>query len=132
MIIRISKLHDLNKTTYLSSALKYELYKQLISRLGNGRYDYMETYIKKELDVNLGLSKILKLSISNLKTLQDDEYFMWYLPDYITIPSTNYKLSDIINLIDKGNMYIKGTCIVRNSIEYVEANLIRKIVKQLW
>lgn len=132
MIIRITKLPNMNKTTYLSSMLKYELYKQFVDRLSVPRYAYMEGYIKKDLNIGLSLSRLLKLSVDALKTLQDDEYFIWYLPDYITVPDTNYRLCDIINLIDKGNANIKGTHIICNSIRYVETNLIRKIVKQLW
>lgn len=132
MKIQIRWLPQMYKSTYVDGLIRYELSKQLIANLRAERYDEMESYLRDRLNIKNPLTSILKKSVKSVKFMLMDNYYVGDIPQYITVDNSDYSLRDIVNLIDKGNLEIKGTNIYTKSIEYVEEVIPRRLVRQLW
>lgn len=132
MKIQIRWLPQMYKSTYVDSLIRYELSRQLIINLRAERYGEMESYLKDVLNIKSSLSSIIKKSVKSIKFTLTDNYYIGDIPKYIKVDNSDYSLKDIVDLIDKGNLEIKGTNIYTKSIEYVEEIIPKRLVRQLW
>lgn len=132
MVIRLNKLPEMSKSTFLDSRVKWELLRYIKAQLSPLLYETWDNYIKENLNLDISLNKLIRQIIKNLKFFENNDTFIWYVPDYIYLLSTEYKLNDLITLIDKGNVDIKGTNIFSNATIYIENNIYKKLIRQIW
>ena len=120
------------KSVYADSLIRYELSRQLINNLQAERCNEIESYLKDKLNIKTTLTSIFKKSVKSLRFTLMDNYYVGNIPQYIKVDNSDYSLCDIVDLIDKGNLEIRGTNIYTKSIEHVEEIMPKRLIRQLW
>lgn len=70
-----------------------------------------------------GLQKIVQMSIDNLIDYKYNDTYIITIDNNTILPNTDFKLVDICQLINYGNLDVPGTMIYTKSFKYVNDNI---------
>lgn len=86
------------------------------------RYLNLEDYILKEYKIKDNIKTILLTAINNLYIDSSLGYYILKINDSLKYKDTNYKLTQLVRLIDYGGVNVRGTHLFVNAVNYIKSN----------
>lgn len=112
----------LNKKSFSINFLKFikKLFKRnLIDSIKDIKYNRLKDYVSGQYKISL--EEILNRIGDCLSFSESKDDFIIYLDENQKI--NNIKISELVSLIDYGNIKVKGTLLIRDSFNYFHNNM---------
>ena len=88
-----------------------------------GKLKAMDEYLQNNLDIKDKAKDILYYIIDKKRTFTEKDYYLVRLGDKRRYKKTKYSLEGLLSLIEKGNLEIKGSYVIRGAVKYISENL---------
>ena len=116
----------------LRALIKQNLIKYFKLNLTGYRVEVVTNYLQSSLNIDWSCMRVLTYMVNHLKITSVDNIFTCTVDNNILLPNTNYRLLDIVKLIEYGNMEVKGVHIIDNAFDYIENNIGKILLRMIW
>lgn len=121
MILKLSNNIDL--TDFLTNYIPKKLFNYVLLNLNEDKLIQLDEYLNKHLGIKESSIDIIEYGFNNMFISDTGTGFIVMIDNNILIPDSSQKLINIINLINYGNLEVRGCNIVSQAFNYVESQL---------
>ena len=109
---------------WLIQLLKVKIYKTTFDTKRIFAWDeYINTTVAGLSNRKLSTKRLIVSAFSNLVYIKYEKYYCIEIDLNVVVPYTNYKLVDMIKLINDGNLDMRGYPFITNAVREIERNL---------
>lgn len=109
---------------FINSFLRNKIKIYIGSMWGQDKLENIDNFLYNTLGINYSAYDILMYAIDNAEILVDTHTFKLDTEIVDEYKDTGYRIKDLLNLIEYGNLEVKGTKALSKSFNYIRNNLI--------
>lgn len=110
---------DIFVNTYLTRIIR----KYVVLNFNPDKVKPFEEYINKNLNLDCSAEEIISYALDTLYVSKHGSFYKIMINPSATIPKTAIKLKSVIQLLESGNLEIRGYPIITNAMSNVKNNI---------
>lgn len=115
---------DVNYTDFVNNYLMTNLYNYIRLNLSETKSKIFENYLRNNYNIKFSLRQILDLAFRYMNFENSRGTYKFYVNNSVVVPGTIFKLESVLELIEYGNLEIRGLGVFTKGRDYIIKNLV--------